>query len=73
MDIESFINQSIDESFNQNNQLVEYVVSEMNQMNLNLTSEQAQHVINILEFVAKTSAKNGAIIAINALNELMKS
>ena len=69
MNLEQYINNEIDDIFNNNKQIIEYFVKELNEANLGLTSEQAQHLFNIVEYVCKFSAKNGAIIAINALHE----
>lgn len=69
MDLEQYINNEIDDIFNNNKQIIEYFVKELNEANLGLTPEQAQHLFNIVEYVCKFSAKNGAIIAINALHE----
>lgn len=67
------VNKSINDNFNVDNQLVEFVVSELNQMHAGLTQQQAQHIVNIIEFVSKSSAKSGAVAAINAINALVES
>ncbi|WP_369350596.1 hypothetical protein AB6M97_08950 [Streptococcus hillyeri] len=64
------INDSINDNFNVDNQLVDFVVNELNQMNTGLTQEQAQHLFNVIEYVSKASAKNGAVAAINAINSI---
>lgn len=69
MEIEQYINNEIDNGFNNNKQIIEYFVKELNEANLGLTQEQAQHLFNIVEYVCKYSAKQGAVIAINALHE----
>ncbi|HEL1634147.1 TPA: hypothetical protein TXL60_001506 [Streptococcus suis] len=73
MDTKQFIevvNEQIDKNFNVNNELVEYVISELNQMNTQITQEQAQHIVNIIEYVSKSTSKNTIITITNALLEL---
>ena len=48
-DYMDMISKQIDDNFNVDNQLVEYVISELNQMNLQISQEQAQHFVNIIE------------------------
>ncbi|MFU2205286.1 hypothetical protein [Streptococcus pluranimalium] len=67
------VNKSINDNFNVDNQLVEFVVAELNQMNLSISQEQAQHIVNIIEYISKSSAKSGAVAAINAINALVES
>ncbi len=67
------VNKSINDNFNVDNQLVEFVVAELNQMNLSISQEQAQHIVNIIEYISKSSAKSGAVVAINAINALVES
>ena len=69
MEIEQYINNEIDNGFNNNKQIIEHFVKELNEANLGLTQEQAQHLFNIVEYVCKYYAKSGAIIAINDLHE----
>lgn len=73
MELKQYINNEIDNSFNNNKQIIEYFVKELNEANLGLTQEQAQHLFNIVEYVCKYSAKQGAITALDALNESLKS
>ena len=70
MELEQYINNEIDDNFNNNKQIIEYFIEELNEANLGLTQEQAQHLFNIVAYVCKYSAKRGAIVAINALYEL---
>ncbi len=73
MDTKQFIevvNEQINKNFNVNNELVEYVISELNQMNTQITQEQAQHIVNIIEYVSKSTSKNTVITITNALLEL---
>ncbi|NQJ70592.1 hypothetical protein HO542_04420 [Streptococcus suis] len=73
MDTKQFIevvNEQINKNFNVNNELVEYVISELNQMNTQITQEQAQHIVNIIEYASKSTSKNTVITITNALLEL---
>ncbi|WP_313166661.1 hypothetical protein [Streptococcus parasuis] len=73
MDTKQFIevvNEQINKNFNVNNELVEYVISELNQMNTQITQEQTQHIVNIIEYVSKSTSKNTVITITNALLEL---
>ncbi|NQG98477.1 hypothetical protein HO675_10335 [Streptococcus suis] len=73
MDTKQFIevvNEQINKNFNVNNELVEYVTSELNQMNTQITQEQAQHIVNIIEYVSKSTSKNTVITITNVLLEL---
>ncbi|CYT96159.1 hypothetical protein [Streptococcus suis] len=73
MDTKQFIevvNEQIDKNFNVNNELVEYVISELNQMNTQITQEQAQHIVNIIEYASKSTSKNTVIAITNTLLEL---
>ncbi|HEL2048846.1 hypothetical protein HO551_04305 [Streptococcus suis] len=73
MDTKQFIgvvNEQIDKNFNVNNELVEYVISELNQMNTQITQEQAQHIVNIIEYASKSTSKNTVIAIANTLLEL---
>ncbi|HEL2058744.1 TPA: hypothetical protein TY417_000008 [Streptococcus suis] len=73
MDTKKFIevvNEQIDKNFNVNNELVEYVISELNQMNTQITQEQAQHIVNIIEYASKSTSKNTVIAIANTLLEL---
>lgn len=70
MELEQYINNEIDDNFNNDNQIIEHFVKELNEANLGLTREQSQHLFNIVEYVCKYSAKQGAITAINALHKL---
>ncbi|WP_115247041.1 hypothetical protein [Streptococcus dysgalactiae] len=57
-------------NFNVDNQLVEFVVAELNQMNAPITQKQAQHIVNILEYVSKSTSKSTIAAMTNALLEL---
>ena len=73
MDTKQFIevvNEQINKNFNVNNELVEYVIFELNQMNTQITQEQTQHIVNIIEYVSKSTSKNTVITITNALLEL---
>lgn len=73
MDTKEFmdtINKHIDKGFNINNQLVEYVANELNQMDANISTEQAQHIINIIEYISKSTTKNTVTAIVNSLLEL---
>lgn len=52
------VSKHIDQNFDSNNQLVEYVVSELSSLDLNLNTEQAQHIVNIIEYVSKSTSKS---------------
>ena len=52
------VSKHIDQNFNSNNQLVEYVVSELSSLDLNLNAEQTQHIVNIIEYVSKSTSKS---------------
>lgn len=73
MDTKTFmevINKHIDKNFNFNNQLIEFVVKELNAMNLNINNDQAQHIVNIIEYVSKSTSKNTVVTITNSLLEL---
>ncbi|HEM6438318.1 hypothetical protein QQY84_03470 [Streptococcus suis] len=73
MDTKQFmevVNEQINKNFNVDNELVEYVVSELNQMNTQITQEQAQHIVNIIEYVSKSTSKSTVVTITNALLEL---
>ena len=69
------VSKHIDQNFNLNNQLIEYVVTELNSLDLNINTEQAQHIINIIEYVSKSTSKNTIITLVNSMLEfgLLKS
>ncbi|HES5482502.1 TPA: hypothetical protein VOV16_001721, partial [Streptococcus pyogenes] len=49
MDTKEFmkvVSKHINQNFNVDNQLVEFVVAELNQMNAPITQKQAQHIVN---------------------------
>lgn len=73
MDLEQYINNEVNDSFDNNKQIIEYFINELNEANLGLTQEQAQHLFNIIEYVCKYCIKQGAIIALNTLNEAVKN
>lgn len=64
------VSKHIDQNFNSNNQLVEYVVSELSSLDLNLNTEQAQHIVNIIEYVSKSTSKSAIIALVNSMLEL---
>lgn len=69
-DYMDMISKQIDDNFNVDNQLVEYVISELNQMNLQISQEQAQHIVNIIEYISKATSKSSVITMTNSLIEL---
>ncbi|HEP1349798.1 TPA: hypothetical protein VB391_001767, partial [Streptococcus pyogenes] len=44
--------------------------AELNQMNAPITQKQAQHIVNILEYVSKSTSKSTIAAMTNALLEL---
>lgn len=64
------INKHIDKNFNFNNELIEVVIKELNAMNLNINNDQAQHIVNIIEYVSKSTSKNTVVTITNSLLEL---
>ncbi|MGZ9910252.1 hypothetical protein ACXYSK_02135 [Streptococcus sp. V919] len=64
------INKHIDKNFNFNNELIEFVIKELNAMNLNINNDQAQHIVNIIEYVSKSTSKNTVVTITNSLLEL---
>ncbi|MGZ7384846.1 hypothetical protein ACXWST_09170 [Streptococcus pyogenes] len=73
MDTKEFmkvVSKHINQNFNVDNLLVEFVVAELNQMNAPITQKQAQHIVNILEYVSKSTSKSTIAAMTNALLEL---
>ncbi|HFZ7530520.1 TPA: hypothetical protein ACIO4Y_001085 [Streptococcus pyogenes] len=66
----SVVSKHINQNFNVDNQLVEFVVAELNQMNAPITQKQARHIVNILEYVSKSTSKSTIAAMTNALLEL---
>lgn len=64
------ISKHIDKNFNFNNELIEFVIKELNAMNLNINNDQAQHIANIIEYVSKSTSKNTVVTITNSLLEL---
>ncbi|HHK7834196.1 TPA: hypothetical protein ACQXVJ_000380 [Streptococcus pneumoniae] len=60
----------IDQNFNSNNQLIEYVVTELNSLDLGINTEQAQHIVNIIEYVSKSTSKSTIVSLVNSMLEL---
>lgn len=64
------VSKHIDQNFNSNNHLVEYVVSELSSLDLNLNTEQTQHIVNIIEYVSKSTSKSTIVTLVNSMIEL---
>ena len=64
------VSKHIDQNFNSNNQLVEYIVSELSSLDLNLNTEQTQHIVNIIEYVSKSTSKSTIVTLVNSMIEL---
>lgn len=64
------VSKHIDQNFNSNNQLVDYVVTELNSLNLGINTEQAQHIVNIIEYVSKSTSKSTIVTLVNSMLEL---
>lgn len=60
----------IDKNFNVDNELVGFIVKELNAMELNINNDQAQHIVNIIEYVSKSTSKNTVVTIANSLLEL---
>ena len=64
------VSKHIDQNFNSNNQLVDYVVTELNSLDLGINAEQAQHIVNIIEYVSKSTSKSTIVTLVNSILEL---
>ena len=64
------VSKHIDQNFNSNNQLVDYVVTELNSLDLGINTEQAQHIVNIIEYVSKSTSKSTIVTLVNSMLEL---
>ena len=64
------VSKHIDQNFNSNNQLVDYVVTELNSLELGINTEQAQHIVNIIEYVSKSTSKSTIVTLVNSMLEL---
>ena len=64
------VSKYIDQNFNSNNQLVDYVVTELNSLDLGINTEQAQHIVNIIEYVSKSTSKSTIVTLVNSMLEL---
>ncbi|WP_247928470.1 hypothetical protein [Streptococcus mitis] len=64
------VSKHIDQNFNSNNQLVDYVVTELNLLDLGINTEQAQHIVNIIEYVSKSTSKRTIVALVNSMLEL---
>lgn len=64
------VSKHIDQNFNSNNQLVDYVVTELNSLDLGINTEQAQHIVNIIEYVSKSTSKSTIVSLVNSMLEL---
>lgn len=64
------VSKHIDQNFNSNNQLVDYVVNELNSLDLGINTEQAQHIVNIIEYVSKSTSKSTIVTLVNSMLEL---
>ena len=64
------VSKHIDQNFNSNNQLVDYVVTELNSLDLGINAEQAQHIVNIIEYVSKSTSKSTIVTLVNSMLEL---
>lgn len=64
------VSKHLDQNFNSNNQLVDYVVTELNSLDLGINTEQAQHIVNIIEYVSKSTSKSTIVTLVNSMLEL---
>ena len=64
------VSKHIDQNFNSNNQLVDYVVTELNSLDLGINTEQAQHIVNIIAYVSKSTSKSTIVTLVNSMLEL---
>lgn len=64
------VSKHIDQNFYSNNQLVDYVVTELNSLDLGINTEQAQHIVNIIEYVSKSTSKSTIVTLVNSMLEL---
>ena len=64
------VSKHIDQNFNSNNQLVDCVVTELNSLDLGINTEQAQHIVNIIEYVSKSTSKSTIVTLVNSMLEL---
>ena len=64
------VSKHIDQNFNSNNQLFDYVVTELNSLDLGINTEQAQHIVNIIEYVSKSTSKSTIVTLVNSMLEL---
>lgn len=64
------VSKHIDQNFNSNNQLVDYVVTELNSLDIGINTEQAQHIVNIIEYVSKSTSKSTIVTLVNSMLEL---